>query len=292
MIKSMTGYGRAEGGDGERKYTIEIKTINSKQFDLQLRVPGLFKEKELELRTFLLQRLERGKVELTIQVEASQSVENFTINKVLAHKYFEEIRQLQHELHLDEKQGLVDVILRLPEVVQQTPELLADDAWQAVQTVIDLATERCDASRQNEGRLLKADFEMRIGLIHDYLRSIETFEGARIERIREKLRKDLEKYFEPQNIDQNRFEQEIIYYLEKIDITEEKVRLNKHCDYFIQTIEEDSTSNGKKLNFISQEIGREINTIGSKASDYEMQRLVVQMKDELEKVKEQLFNIL
>ena len=292
MIKSMTGYGRAEGGDGERKYTIEIKTINSKQFDLQLRVPGLFKEKELELRTFLLQRLERGKVELTIQVEASQSVENFTINKVLAHKYFEEIRQLQHELHLDEKQGLVDVILRLPEVVQQTPELLADDAWQAVQTVIDLATERCDASRQNEGRLLKVDFEMRIGLIHDYLRSIETFENARIERIREKLRKDLEKYFEPQNIDQNRFEQEIIYYLEKIDITEEKVRLNKHCDYFIQTIEEDSTSNGKKLNFISQEIGREINTIGSKASDYEMQRLVVQMKDELEKVKEQLFNIL
>ncbi|NCA86047.1 MAG: YicC family protein [Clostridia bacterium] len=292
MIKSMTGYGRAEGGDGERKYSVEVKTINSKQFDLQMRMPGLFKEKELELRTFLLQHLERGKVELTIQIDASQNSDKFTINKALAHKYFDEINELQHELHLDEKQNLVDVILRLPDVVQPTPELLADDEWHTVQAVIDTATERCDISRQNEGRLLKADFEMRIGLIQEYLGTIETYEIARIERIREKLRKEVEKYFETQNIDQNRFEQEIIYYLEKIDITEEKVRLKKHCDYFNQTLEQDTTSNGKKLNFITQEVGREINTIGSKASDYEIQRLVVQMKDELEKVKEQLFNIL
>ena len=139
---------------------------------------------------------------------------------------------------------------------------------------------------------VQADFELRIGLIQDYLQKIEPFEIARIERIREKLRKDLEKYFETQNIDQNRFEQEIIYYLEKIDITEEKVRLKQHCNYFMQTVKENNTSGGKKLNFISQEVGREINTIGSKASDYEMQRLVVQMKDELEKIKEQLFNIL
>jgi uncharacterized protein (TIGR00255 family) len=292
MIKSMTGYGRAEGGDGERKYTIEVKTINSKQFDLQMRMPALFKEKELELRTFLLQRLERGKVELSIQVDASEAVENFTINKPLAHKYFEEIRQLQDELHLDEKQSLVDVILRLPDVVQPATELLAEDKWLAVRLAIDEAVERCDQSRQNEGRLLRADFELRIGLIGDYLLQIEPFEVARIERIREKLRRDLEKYFETQNIDQNRFEQEIIYYIEKIDITEEKVRLSQHCNYFLQTVEENFTSNGKKLNFISQEIGREINTIGSKASDYEIQRLVVQMKDELEKVKEQLFNVL
>jgi len=292
MIKSMTGYGRAESGDGERKYTIEIKTINSKQFDLQMRIPALFKEKELELRTFLLQRLERGKVELTIQVDASQSVENFTINKTLAHKYFDEIRQLQRELNLNEKQNFVDVILRLPEVVQPAPEVLADDTWHVVRSAVDEAAERCDQSRQNEGRLLQADFELRIGLIQDYLQKIEPFEIARIERIREKLRKDLEKYFETQNIDQNRFEQEIIYYLEKIDITEEKVRLRQHCNYFVQTVKENDTSGGKKLNFISQEVGREINTIGSKASDYEMQRLVVQMKDELEKIKEQLFNIL
>jgi uncharacterized protein (TIGR00255 family) len=292
MIKSMTGYGRAEGGDGERKYSVEVKTINSKQFDLQMRMPGLFKEKELELRTFLLQRLERGKVELTIQIDASQSADKFTINKALAHKYFDQISDLQHELGLDEKQNLVDAILRLPDVVQPTPELLAEDEWHMVQAVIDTATERCDTSRQNEGRLLKADFEMRIGLIQEYLDKIETHEFARIERIREKLRKEAEKYFETQNIDQNRFEQEIIYYLEKIDITEEKVRLKKHCDYFNQTLLENITSNGKKLNFIAQEVGREINTIGSKASDYEIQRLVVQMKDELEKVKEQLFNIL
>ena len=292
MIKSMTGYGRAESGDGERKYTIEIKTINSKQFDLQMRIPALFKEKELELRTFLLQRLERGKVELTIQVDASQTAENFTINKALAHRYFEEIRQLQRELNLDEKQNVVDVILRLPEVVQPAPEVLADDTWHVVRSAVDEAAEHCDQSRQNEGRLLQADFELRIGLIQDYLQKIEPFEVARIERIREKLRKDLEKYFETQNIDQNRFEQEIIYYLEKIDITEEKVRLKQHCNYFMQTVKENNTSGGKKLNFISQEVGREINTIGSKASDYEMQRLVVQMKDELEKVKEQLFNIL
>ncbi|MCK9269268.1 MAG: YicC/YloC family endoribonuclease [Bacteroidales bacterium] len=292
MIKSMTGYGRAESGDGERKYTIEIKTINSKQFDLQMRMPSLFKEKELELRTFLLQRLERGKVELTIQVDASQTAENFTINKALAHRYFEEIRQLQRELNLDEKQNFVDVILRLPEVVQPAPEVLADDTWHVVRAAVDEAAEHCDQSRQNEGRLLQADFELRIGLIQDYLQKIEPFEIARIERIREKLRKDLEKYFETQNIDQNRFEQEIIYYLEKIDITEEKVRLKQHCNYFMQTVKENNTSGGKKLNFISQEVGREINTIGSKASDYEMQRLVVQMKDELEKIKEQLFNIL
>ena len=292
MIKSMTGYGRAESGDGERKYTIEIKTINSKQFDLQMRMPSLFKEKELELRTFLLQRLERGKVELTIQVDASQTAENFTINKALAHRYFEEIRQLQRELNLDEKQNVVDVILRLPEVVQPAPEVLADDTWHVVRSAVDEAAEHCDQSRQNEGRLLQADFELSIGLIQDYLQKIEPFEIARIERIREKLRKDLEKYFETQNIDQNRFEQEIIYYLEKIDITEEKVRLRQHCNYFVQTVKENNTSGGKKLNFISQEVGREINTIGSKASDYEMQRLVVQMKDELEKIKEQLFNIL
>jgi uncharacterized protein (TIGR00255 family) len=199
---------------------------------------------------------------------------------------------LQSELKDNNASDLLPAILKLPEVVQPIPETLEEEEWEALLKIIQEAISNCNDSRIKEGGLLETDFKNRINTIKNFLESVEGFENQRITRIRAKLNQDLEKFVDDKKIDENRFEQEIIYYLEKIDITEEKVRLRTHCDYFLQTLSETNTSNGKKLNFISQEIGREINTIGSKANDSDIQKLVVQMKDELEKIKEQLFNIL
>ncbi len=288
----MTGYGRAEGEAGTKKFTVEIKTLNSKQFDLISRIPIIYKEKELEIRSHLLQALSRGKIEITLTTDHSEKVENYALNIALAKKYFSEIQLLQREINIEDDPQIMNTLLKLPDVIQAVPEKLLDEEWKNISMIINLAVDNCDTSRINEGKNLEKDFTQRIKLIDAFLKEIEKFEGRRIERIREKFRKDLQKYVDDNKIDENRFEQEIIYYLEKIDITEEKVRLSNHCDYFLQTLNENHTSNGKKLNFISQEIGREINTIGSKANDSDIQKLVVQMKDELEKIKEQLYNIL
>lgn len=292
MIKSMTGYGMASGESGKRKYTIEIKTLNSKQFDMLSRVPQIYKEKELEIRSQLQNKLERGKVEITISVDENQANDAYELNRELVKKYYHEIAALQQELSPGKNTQLLPAILKLPEVVQAVPEKLEQEEWKRVLEIILQAIDNCDISRIKEGKILENDFRKRITTIKSLLESVENFESQRIEKIRIKLKQDLEKYVEDIKIDENRFEQEIIYYLEKIDITEEKVRLSNHCDYFLQTLSEADTSNGKKLNFISQEIGREVNTIGSKANDSNIQKLVVQMKDELEKIKEQLFNIL
>lgn len=292
MIKSMTGYGRAEGEAGTKKFTVEIKTLNSKQFDLVSRIPVIYKEKELEIRSRLIQALGRGKVELTISTDDSEAFSNYALNTTLAKKYFNEIKILQQEINVTSDDQILDSLLRLPDVVQAVPQKLVAEEWEQVLTIINQSIQHCDSSRINEGKNLEGDFVQRIALIEGFLKEVEKFEGQRMERIRDKFKKDLQKHVDDQKIDENRFEQEIVYYLEKIDITEEKVRLSNHCEYFIQTLNENGTSNGKKLNFISQEIGREINTIGSKANDSDIQKLVVQMKDELEKIKEQLFNIL
>lgn len=287
----MTGYGRSVSEIGGKKITIEIKTLNSKQFDLINRIPAVYKEKELEMRSMILQDLERGKIELSIAVDESEQTGQYMVNHALAKKYYHDISLLAKDLYLDAGTDTLAVILKLPDVLQPVSETLAESEWQEVAAALKKAIVSCDESRTEEGRKLESDFIQRIQLIEKYLHEIEPYESTRIQRIREKFRKELKSTFEDQHIDENRFEQEIIYYLEKIDITEEKVRLKNHCDYFLQTLEDD-TSNGKKLNFISQEIGREINTIGSKAGDSDIQKLVVQMKDELEKIKEQLFNIL
>ncbi|MFP4469786.1 MAG: YicC/YloC family endoribonuclease [Bacteroidales bacterium] len=291
MIKSMTGYGRAESEIGGKKITIEIKTLNSKQFDLINRIPQIYKEKELEMRSIILQHLERGKIELSITLDESESAGHYTLNRELAKKYHHDISQLAHDLQLDAGSDILATILKLPDVLHPIAMTLDESEWQSVSETLRSAISKCDASRREEGSKLEADFVHRIRLIETYLQEIAPFEGERIGRLREKFRKELKNTFDDEHIDENRFEQEIIYYLEKIDITEEKVRLKNHCEYFLQTLADD-TSNGKKLNFISQEIGREINTIGSKAADSNIQKMVVQMKDELEKIKEQLFNIL
>jgi len=292
MIKSMTGYGRAEAEAENRTLAVELKTINSKQFDLLPRIPQQFKEKELEIRTLLLQKLERGKVELTIASNGQSPSSAFLVNTMILKKYYNEINKVREELQIAEDPQMLSTLLKMPDVLESGEEKLSEDDWKLLSDTLVKALERCDESRIIEGRVIESDFIQRIGLLRKYLDDIGNFENRRIEKIRDKFRKDLLKYVTEQSIDENRFEQEIIYYLEKIDITEEKVRLANHCDYFIETLGEKDTANGKKLNFISQEIGREINTIGSKANDSDIQKLVVQMKDELEKIKEQLFNIL
>lgn len=288
----MTGYGRAETATGAKKVTVEVKTLNSKQFDVLSRLPSIYREKELEIRSILLDCLERGKVEITISIDEGNTGEIAEINQELAQEYFKQISQLQKDLKLNTSPDTISTILKLPEVLQTRTERLDENEWTDLSKAIHLAAGSCDEARLEEGKKLEKDFKERIRLIEEYLAQIETFEGQRIENIRIKFRKELLNTFENQNIDENRFEQEIIYYLEKIDITEEKVRLKNHCRYFLQTLSDMNTSKGKKLNFISQEIGREINTIGSKAYDANIQKLVVQMKDELEKIKEQLYNIL
>ncbi len=287
----MTGYGRAESEINNKKITIEIKTLNSKQFDMVNRIPAVYKEKELEIRSMLLKYLERGKMELSIAVDESESAGNFVLNRTLARQYYQEIKQLSEDLGLDDTTEIMATILKLPDVLQSRTETLDEEEWRQVAGILNEAISRCDHSRAQEGRKLESDFVQRIRLIETYLGQVDPFESDRIEKIKTKFKKDLSEDFDAQRIDENRFEQEVIYYLEKIDITEEKVRLKNHCEYFLQTLSDD-TSNGKKLNFISQEVGREINTIGSKAYDVNIQKLVVQMKDELEKIKEQLYNIL
>lgn len=288
----MTGYGRASGEAGKRKYTIEVKTLNSKQFDMLSRIPQIYKEKELEIRSLLQKKLNRGKIEITITVDESEAEDNYEINRELVKKYFSEIRGLQQEISLKDDDQLLSTILKLPEVIQVSPEKFEEEEWEGLLGIIEEAVDHCDSSRLKEGQILEADFKNRIRFIRKYLAGIKPFEDQRITKLRARLQQDLENYVDDKKIDENRFEQEIVYYLEKIDITEEKVRLDNHCNYFLQTLAEADTSNGKKLNFISQELGREINTIGSKANDSDIQKLVVQMKDELEKIKEQLFNIL
>lgn len=295
MIKSMTGYGKAVCELSGKKITIEIKSLNSRQLDLSVKLPGTFRDKEIELRNVLSQKLERGKIDLFTSTDSNGEIVKYGINKMVAKKYQEELRELQVELNEEDIPGLLPIILKMPDVIQSGREELTDEEWNSVRSCIDDAVGSLDEFRRREGETLEKDIRFRVGLINGLLDSIEPFETDRTLFIREKLRKEfrtmMDKEIQSDIIDENRFEQELIFYLERLDITEEKVRLKKHCDYFLETMD-DTNSQGKKLGFITQEIGREINTIGSKANDAAIQKIVVQMKDELEKIKEQLLNIL
>jgi uncharacterized protein (TIGR00255 family) len=294
MIKSMTGFGKIIVEIMGRKFVIEVKSLNSKQLDLSMKIPGIFRNKEFEVRNLLSQRLERGKIDLYVTLESSGEGPAYSINKTMARKYRDQLKELQTELNEGEMPGLLPLILKLPDVIQSGLEDLTDVEWLIIRDGIERSVTALDQFRIHEGEILASDIRERINLILDLLKSVEPFEARRAEVIREKLLKSLSKLAEADpssdGIDKNRFEQELIFYLEKLDITEEKVRLKKHCDYFLETMKEISA--GKKLGFIAQEIGREVNTIGSKANDADIQRIVVQMKDELEKIKEQLLNIL
>jgi uncharacterized protein (TIGR00255 family) len=289
MIKSMTGFGKAVEEFPDKTITVEVRSLNSKQMDLSLRLASSYREKELELRAEVTRLLERGKIDLSVYVEYRTEQAAVQINKELAKVYYGKLKSLADEIN-ESNTSLFDQVLKMPDVVKGDKKEFNEQEWSQAKSVINKAIEAMQRFRDDEGKSLETVFSANIKHIASCLEEIEKLDKPRVDSIRERIHKNLHEFVPAENIDKNRFEQELIYYLEKIDITEEKVRLKTHLDYFISTMKEPSC--GRKLNFISQEIGREINTIGSKANDAPIQKLVVQMKDELEKIKEQSMNVL
>jgi len=291
MIKSMTGYGKAFTQQEDKKLIIEIRSLNSKQLDINSKICRLYKEKESEIRSVVSKELERGKVDVSVYFENNECVSNYTINKNLLLKYFNDLKFISTEAGNAFPTDHFALALKMPDVMSTGNEELSEKEWNTFLLALNEALKLLNDFRVHEGEILGNDIKKRITGILQLLKDIEGFEKNRMKIIKDRIKKNLEELIGVDKTDKNRFEEELIYYLEKIDITEEKVRLKKHCDYFIETMKQPET-NGRKLGFISQEIGREINTIGSKANDADIQKLVVQMKDELEKIKEQLLNIL
>ncbi len=291
MIRSMTGFGKSALEYSGKKISVEIKSLNSKQFDANLRLPLLYREKEAEIRIMLSAGLQRGKVELNINLDDNGDNNQFQFNRDLAKKYFEEIHALADELKLSLDEQVINTIVRLPDVLKADHPELSTEEWNLVKEIIKNAIKELDQFRIQEGNTLANDLNERVNIILKLLDEISPLEETRIQKLRDRILKQIEDARLQGSVDMNRYEQEIIYYLEKLDITEEKVRLRKHCDYFNEIMAGEG-HNGKKLGFVSQEMGREINTLGSKANDADIQKIVVLMKDELEKIKEQLFNIL
>lgn len=290
MLKSMTGYGKSAAVLKGKTLTFEIRSLNSKQLDMNLRLPAMLRDIEPEIRASLTRVAERGKIELNVSVDQTGSEIPATINKALVISYYNELSAIAAELGVTGS-DLLSIVMKMPEVSKNSREELSDEDKTSLISTLEEALKLFDNFRSQEGALLAADFRARISTILQNLSEIEPFEERRNEQMREKLLANFNQFIEAGNFDSNRFEQEIIYFLEKTDITEEKVRLRKHCDYFIETLNEGG-ANGRKLSFVSQEIGREVNTIGSKAAEANIQKIVVKMKDELEKIKEQLANIL
>jgi uncharacterized protein (TIGR00255 family) len=291
MIESMTGFGKSVCELPGKVVTIEIRALNSKQLDIYTRLPNIYKEKELDLRNSLSQQLIRGKIELCISYENTDISGTAQINIPLVKSYYEQLQTLVTELNDQNQESLLQTIMRFPDVLKIEKEELDLEEWQLVNSQVNEALRQLILFRKQEGRALQQDIQGRIDTIQKQLNDIESFEGDRIIRVREKITSAMQGLTDQFKIDENRLEQELIYYLEKLDVTEEKVRLGNHCDFF-REVADNENANGKKLSFIAQEIGREINTIGSKANHSDIQRIVVQMKDELEKIKEQLMNVL
>jgi len=291
MIKSMTGFGKAECVYQKRRIIVEIKSLNSKFLDVNSRIPNGFKVKELEIRNMLSIHLKRGKVDFNINVEEMGDASNYSINRELAKKYYHQLKELSNEFESKNFSDYLPVIMRLPDVLVSGKDDVSEDEWDQLKVAINEALGKIKEFRVQEGKSLMNDLIGYNDKIKNLLKEIEPFEGQRIKNLQDKIRKDIYEVANKDDVDKNRFEQELVYYLDKLDITEEKVRLAKHCSYFIETLNEEN-SQGKKLGFITQEMGREINTLGSKANEANIQKIVVQMKDELEKIKEQLFNIL
>ena len=290
MIRSMTGFGKAIGSAGSNMITVEVKSLNSKFLELNLRLPAVYKDKDLELRNEISKGVERGKVDFIVAIEPAPGVKKSAFNKDVIRAYAEDLKELTRDLKLSSPDTL-GIIMRLPNVMNNEKTEADLSEWKAIETLTRKALKEFNDFRLKEGKTLQKDFEHRIGSIRTALKKIEKIEPGRLKSIKSRLHKGLDNIEDNSMVDNNRFEQELIYYIEKIDITEEKVRLKSHLDYFTDTLK-DADSNGKKLGFILQEIGREINTIGSKANDAMIQRHVVEMKDELEKMKEQSANII
>ena len=291
MIKSMTGYGKCQIDLPGKTISIEIRALNSKQLDLNLRIPQLFREKEIEIRSTIGQKLERGKIDVSINIESKMENPAVTINKLLAVQYYQQLKDLAGSIPEARLDDVLSILVRMPDVYKVDREELSDEEWSQVYKGLEQAVKELDNFRREEGSELEKDFVFRINRIGELLEKVMPFEVGRVKSFRTRLKNQLDELGPDITYDSNRLEQELIYYFEKLDITEEKTRLKKHLEYFHSTLN-DKESPGKKLGFISQEIGREVNTLGSKANDAEIQKIVVQMKDELEKVKEQLANIL
>jgi len=289
MTLSMTGYGKAQADIGKRKISIELRSLNSKQFDLSMRIPSLLKEKETEIRNEIQKRLERGKIDLLIQVETEQTDTPCSINRSLLETYYRDILETAGTLGINPPSDPWPVLLKLPDVLKgEHPDMEAEE-WTEIMELLNRAIDQLNGFRKQEGEMLKAFFQNKLQAIESLLGELETNESERVDKIKSRLEEGLKKVA-VQDYDRNRFEQELIYYIEKLDVSEEKSRLINHCEYFKATL--NAGSKGKKLGFIVQEMGREINTLGSKANHAEMQRLVVCMKDELEQMKEQVLNVL
>jgi uncharacterized protein (TIGR00255 family) len=288
----MTGFGRAEQTTGDKTFLVDIKSLNGKQFDLQLKMPAFLKPFEFDIRKILSERLGRGTVDCTISLKETGNAKPITINTDLARAYFQPLSQLSNELGLDTAH-LLSTIIKLPEVITPTSETLTPDEWNQFQEILFQAIDNLNNYRVEEGRVLKNDLKVRMANILVQQQKVMELEPLRRQKIREGISRLLEENVGKENYDGNRLEQELIYYIEKIDISEEQVRLKNNCDYFSAILDEDGEeSKGKKLSFILQEVGREINTTGAKAYDATIQKCVVLMKDELEKAKEQVMNVL
>ena len=290
MIKSMTGFGKGEAVVGDKKFRVELRSLNSKQLDLSIKIPSKDRAAEAEVRSIVTRELQRGKVDCFVSFEAAVAETSAHINREAFKAYAEELREVAAEGGLTiSDDALLRSVLRMPDVVTNEEREVSDDELKAILEAATMAAEELNKFRVQEGAILIADLLKRIDLIEQYRHEVEPYEGARVDVIKTRIRENIEKL--QLEVDNNRLEQEMIFYIEKLDITEEKVRLDNHCNYFREVAAEEEAP-GRKLGFIAQELGREINTMGSKSNEANMQRLVVKMKDELEKIKEQVLNIL
>lgn len=291
MTHSMTGFGKAVCELPKKKINIEIKSLNSKQLDINTRLPGIYREKELEIRNITGQQLIRGKIDLVMFVEKLEDEDVSVINQEVVKSYYQQLKKIAGELKSDKEEQLLPIIMRLPETLKVDKKELGEEEWRTVKSGITDALDDLIRFRATEGKALEKDMIIHGNNILLLLEEVRKFEDPRIKKIEDRIRENLKGKVGPDDLDQNRLEQEMIYYLEKLDISEEKIRLKNHCEYFLDTLNLKEPV-GKKLGFITQEMGREINTLGSKANDSDIQKIVVRMKDELEKMKEQVLNVL
>ncbi|MDD2284221.1 MAG: YicC family protein [Paludibacter sp.] len=291
MVQSMTGFGKATGEYNGKKIVVEIKSLNSKQLDISTRLAGLYRDKDIEIRNEISQGLERGKIDFSLYIENSGKETNTQINQSVIEAYHNQIQAISVNTGIDVPANWFEILLRLPEVMKTETTELDENEWMKVKEIMVNAIGQLKDFRIQEGKSLEQVFKNKIAHIADLLKKISPFEAERVEKIKAKLEENLQNISEKFDYDKNRLEQELIYYIEKLDVNEEKTRLKTHLDYFIQTMENEHAP-GKKLGFITQEIGREINTLGSKSNHSEMQKIVVLMKDDLEQIKEQILNVL
>lgn len=291
MVQSMTGFGKATCEFGNKKIVVEIKSLNSKQLDLSTRISGLYREKDIEIRTELSQQLERGKIDFALYIDNSGKESVSQINQSVLMAYYEQIKQMADKTGMELPTNWFEILLRLPDALKTDVVEMDENEWVVIKTAVSEAIVQLKEFRTQEGKSLENVFVTKINSIASLLEQIAPYENERIEKIKLKLEENLQNLSDKITYDSNRLEQELIFYIEKLDVNEEKVRLKNHLDYFIETMNQEN-SPGKKLGFIAQEIGREINTLGSKSNHSEMQKIVVLMKDDLEQIKEQVLNVL